>query len=58
LTPAEADAALREVLEAAVRAPTDIRHKRAADHTFGEACEAWLVYVAHEKDRRPSTIGD
>jgi site-specific recombinase XerD len=34
------------------------RRRRARDHTFGEACEAWLDYVAHEKDRRPSTTND
>jgi hypothetical protein len=58
LTPAEAEEALRELLDAAVREPTDPRHKRAQDHTFGDACDAWLAYVAHEKDRRPSTLGD
>jgi integrase len=58
LTPAEAEAALRELLRAAVREPTDPRRKRARDHTFGEACDAWLAYVAEEKDRRPSTIKD
>ena len=58
LTPAEAEAALEQLLAAAVREPTDPRRKRAQDHTFGEACDAWLAYVAHEKDRRPSTIGD
>src|SRR4051794_34211971 len=58
LTPAEAEAALRELLTAAVREPSDPRHKRAQDHTFGEACHAWLAYVAGEKDRHPSTIKD
>jgi len=58
LTPAEADAALHELLDTAVREPTDPRHKRAQDHTFGEACDAWLAYVAGEKDRRPSTVKD
>jgi hypothetical protein len=58
LTPAEAEVALRGVLDAAVHEPTDPRRKRADDHTFGEACEAWLKYVVHEKNRRPSTIGD
>jgi integrase len=58
LTPAEAEAALRGLLDAAVRAPTDARHMRAQDHTFGEACDGWLAYVAGEKDRRPSTIKD
>jgi hypothetical protein len=57
-TPAEAGAALRELLDAAVREPTDARHKRAHVHTFGEACDAWLAYVAGEKDRRPSTVKD
>jgi hypothetical protein len=28
----------------------------AHDHTFGEASDAWLAYVAGEKDRRPSTV--
>jgi integrase len=58
LTPAEAQAALEQLLTTAVREPTDPRRKRAQDHRFGEACDAWLPYVAHEKDRRPSTIGD
>jgi hypothetical protein len=29
----------------AVREPTDPRRKRAEDHTFGEACEAWQEYA-------------
>jgi site-specific recombinase XerD len=41
-----------------VREPTDPRHKRARDHAFGEGCDAWLAYVAGEKDRRPSTVKD
>jgi hypothetical protein len=58
LMPVEADAALEQLLDAAVHEPTDPRGKRVSDHMFREACEAWLAYVAHEKDRRPSTIGD
>src|SRR4051794_38773575 len=58
LTPADAEAALEQLLATAVREPTDPRRRRADDHTFGEACEAWLAYIANEKDRRPSTIGD
>jgi hypothetical protein len=57
-TPAEAEAELERLLAGAVREPTDARRRRAQDHTFGEACEAWLAYVAHEKDRCPSTIAD
>ncbi len=55
-TPAEAETALRELLDTAVREPTDPRHKREQDYTFGEACDAWLAYVEGEKDRRPSTV--
>jgi integrase len=58
LTPADAEAALQALLAAAARSPTDPRRKRREDHTFAEACEAWLDYVAHEKDRRPSTVRD
>jgi integrase len=58
LTPSDAEAALEALLAAAARAPTDPRHRRRGDHTFGEACEAWLEYIAHEKDRRPSTVKD
>lgn len=28
------------------------------EQTFGEACEEWLRYVEHDRDRRPSTVGD
>ena len=58
LTPAEAEDALLRLLSSAPRPPTDPRRLREQDHSFGEACEAWLAYVAEEKDRRPSTIGD
>jgi integrase len=58
LTPAEAEDALQRLLSRAAREPTDPRWKREQDHTFGEACEAWLAYVGEEKDRRPSTIKD
>src|SRR4051794_7040881 len=58
LTPAGAEDALQGLLSSALREPTDPRRKRAQDHTFGEACDAWLAYVAEEKDRRPSTIKD
>jgi hypothetical protein len=56
-TPAEAEDALQRLLSSALREPTDPRRKRPQDHTFGEACQAWLAYVA-EKDRRSSTIKD
>jgi integrase len=58
LTPAEAEEALQRLLSLALREASDPRRKRAQDHTFAEACNAWLAYVAEEKDRRPSTIKD
>jgi integrase len=58
LSPAEARDELSKLLAQAVREPTDPRHKRDVDHTVGEACDAWLHYVEHEKARRPSTVRD
>ena len=58
LTPAEARDELRRLLAHATREPTDPRHKRDQDRTFGEACQAWIDYVQHEKARRPSTVAD
>jgi hypothetical protein len=58
LTPAEAEDALQRLLASALREPTDPSKRRRQGHTFGEACEAWLTYVAEEIDRRPSTITD
>jgi integrase len=31
---------------------------KGTNKTFGDACEEWLRYVAHEKERAPSTLGD
>jgi integrase len=58
LSPAEARDELAGLLASAEREPTDPRRKREHDHTFGEACDAWLDYVEHEKARRPSTVRD
>ncbi|HEY7620023.1 MAG TPA: phage integrase SAM-like domain-containing protein, partial [Solirubrobacteraceae bacterium] len=58
LSPAEARDELAKLLAAAPREPTAPRRKREEDHTFGEACAAWLDYVEHEKARRPSTVRD
>jgi hypothetical protein len=46
------------LLGQAVREPTHPRRRRSQVDTFGDACEAWLEYVAREKDRRPSTVRD
>jgi len=54
LTPRDAEQALRELL---VRAPAEPPVARV-EHTFGEACEEWLRYVEHDRDRRPSTVRD
>jgi integrase len=58
LSPAEARDQLAKLLASGAREPTDPRHKRDQDRTFGEACDAWLDYVEHEKARRPSTVRD
>jgi integrase len=58
LSPAETRDELAKLLADAPREPTNPRHKRDQDRTFGEACEAWLNYVEHEKARRPSTLRD
>lgn len=58
LSPAEARDELAKLLAEAPREPNDPRHKRSQDRTFGEACQAWLDYVEHEKARRPSTVRD
>jgi hypothetical protein len=54
LTPAEAEDKLQRLLGQAAREPTDPRRRRSQADTFGDACEAWLEYVAPEKDRRRS----
>jgi integrase len=54
LTPRDAEQALRELL---VEAPAEPPVARV-EHTFGEACEEWLRYVEHDRDRRPSTVRD
>lgn len=58
LTPADAEQLLRELLSAAPRKAADPHGLGASARTFGAACEAWLAYVEHEKDRRPSTVDD
>jgi integrase len=56
LTPAEATVALRELLaEAARPAPRADPRGRV---TFGQACEEWLRYVEHDRQRAPSTLAD
>jgi integrase len=58
LSPAEAGDELNRLLAGAPREPTDPRHKRDQDRTFGEACDTWLDYIEHEKALRPSTVRD
>lgn len=52
--PRDAEAALARLLGDAPVAPTPAGARR----TFGEACDEWLRYVEHDRDRRPSTVGD
>jgi len=62
LTPAEAEATLRELLgESDERAAPNgrrPRRRRGAGHTFGEACHAWLEYIEHDRQRARSTVRD
>ena len=61
LTPEEAAAALRTILEGAPRERViEIADLDGADATatFGDAVDAWLEYVEHEKQRKPSTLRD
>ncbi len=54
LTPRDAEEALRLLLAAAPREKPVGR----VQHTFGEACDEWLRYVEHDRERRPSTVRD
>jgi hypothetical protein len=58
LTPADAAAALRELLAAAPKRATPAGHQPSGAVTFGEACAEWLRYVEHERRRTPATLGD
>jgi integrase len=58
LTPSEAEDQLRGLLFEAPRLPTDPRRRLPEDRTFGEACQSWLIYVEHDRARRPSTVKD
>ena len=54
LAPKEAEAELRSILATAPREPRVGR----VQHTFAEACEEWLRYVEHDRERRSSTVRD
>jgi integrase len=54
LTPRDAEDRLRELLDGAPREKTAPR----VVYTFEDACNHWLRYIEHERDRRPSTVGD
>jgi integrase len=59
LTPDEAANRLSEILAAAPRESVgDGPSPEATVATFGDAVEAWLAYVEHEKHRKPSTLRD
>src|SRR5579862_7741135 len=49
LTPADAAAALRELLAAAPKRPTPVGQLTDGALTFGEACAEWLRYIEHER---------
>jgi integrase len=54
LTPKDAEAELQAIL---VGAPRE-RPARRIQPTFAEACDEWLRYVEHDRERRPSTVRD
>ena len=54
LTPKEAEAELRSILVAAPREP----RVGPVQHTFAEACDEWLRYIEHDRERRSSTVRD
>jgi hypothetical protein len=54
LSPRDAQDALQDLLAGA---PKERRPARVT-HTFGEACEEWLRYVEHDRERRSSTVRD
>ena len=58
LTPADAAAALSELLAAAPKLATPAGQRGSGAVTFGEACAEWLRYVEHERKRKRSTLGD
>jgi integrase len=58
LTPASAAEALRELLAAAPKRPTAAGERARGAVTFGAACDEWLRYIEHERNRSPSTIAD
>src|SRR5829696_5526166 len=52
-----AEAELRRLLTDAERGQLPAAAKRTG-RTFGDACDEWLRYVEHEKQRAPSTLRD
>jgi integrase len=54
LTRRGAEAKLRELLLEAQRGQPAAR--RVSGATFGDACDEWLRYVEHDRQRRPSTV--
>jgi len=54
LTPRDAEEVLRELLAGA---PKEKRPRRI-ERTFAEACDEWLRYVEHDRERRSSTVRD
>ncbi len=58
LTPADAAAALRELLAAAAKRAMPAGHQPSGAVTFGDACAEWLRSVEHERRQSPWTLGD
>jgi integrase len=52
-----AEEALNAILADARRGILPDSHKRSG-HTFGDACDEWLRYIEHDRQRAPSTVKD
>ena len=55
-TPKTAEEALQATLSDARRGL--LPDSRRSGRTFGEACDEWLRYIEHDRQRRPSTLRD
>ncbi len=58
LTPADAEARLGEMLAAAPRKAAKRAAPATADMTMRGACDEWLRWAEHDREVKPSTLGD
>jgi integrase len=58
LTPADAEARLHEMVAAAPRKTARSSAPATADLTMRGACDEWLRWAEHDREVKPSTLGD